>query len=177
MTTRSLLILILKILGLFFAKDFLPLIPQLISVFVVFIGYYGEAMFSPFIASLLTVFLYGYIAYSLLFRTEWIIEKLRLEEGIENESWSVKLHRSAILQISIIIIGALMVAHAGPDLLRQVFLHFQYVNKQGSLIEFNPKPDYTVLIVYGAQIIIGLLLLGYQRKLAVYIEYRRRTPS
>lgn len=174
MTTRSLLIIILKVLGLFFAKDFLPLIPQFLSMLSLFINYYGDGMISPFVASLVSLFLYGYFTYILFFRTEWVIDKLRLEQGIENESWPFKLHRSVILQISVIIVGALMVVNAVPDLLRQLFLYFQYIRSQEGLLNFNPKPDYTLLIVYVAQIIIGLLLLGYLRRITVYIEYRRR---
>lgn len=174
MTTRSLLIIILKVLGLFFAKDFLPLIPQFLSMVSLFINYFGDGTISPFIASLLSVFIYGYIAYLLLVRTAWVIDKLRLEEGIKNESWSFNLHRSVVLQISIIIIGALIVINAVPDLLRQLFLYFQYLRNEGRLLDFNPKPDHTLAIVYIAQIIIGLLVLGYQRRLAIYIEYKRR---
>jgi hypothetical protein len=174
MATRSLLIIILKVLGLFFVKDFLPLIPQFLSLFSLFITYFEDGIISPIVASFLSLFLYGYFAYVLLFKTEWVIDKLRLEQGIESENWSFKLHRSVILQISTIIIGALIIVNAVPDLLRQLFLYVQHIRSQGGLLDYNPKPDYTLLIIYTVQILIGLLILGYQRRIAVYIEFKRR---
>jgi hypothetical protein len=82
MTPRSLFNIILKVLGIFFIQDFLAAIPQLLSV----ISYFTtpdarqEAVWA-LTTSLLVLFAYGIVSYYLIFRTDVIIDKLRLEKG------------------------------------------------------------------------------------------------
>jgi hypothetical protein len=174
MTARNLFNIILKVLGLFFIRDFLAVVPQFLSLISMFVNYSGGGAISPFIASLLSIAAYGFIAYALIFKTEWVIEKLRLEDGFDQESFSLNMHRSTILSIAVIVIGALMVVNALPVSLRQLFLYFQYKRQQSGFINFYPEPDNTILLIHLAEILIGLLLLGNQRKIVAYIEFKRK---
>lgn len=174
MTARSLFNIILKVLGLFFVRDFLAVVPQFLSLISMFVNFSGGSAISPFVASFLSIAAYGLIAYALIFKTEWVIEKLRLEDGFDQEVFSLNMHRSTILSIAVIIIGGLMVLNALPALIRQLFLYFQYKRQQSGFINTYPEPDNTMLFLGLAEILIGLLLLGHQRKIVAYIEFKRK---
>ena len=82
MTPRSLFNIILKILGIFFIKDFLVALPQLLSTFsFIFIAdSFGERIIT-FLSIILMIAIYGAIAYFLIFKTEILIDKLKLDRG------------------------------------------------------------------------------------------------
>jgi hypothetical protein len=126
MTLRTLLNIILKILGIFFIKDFLAIIPQFLSV-----GLYltkpdtvPEGIWT-FVMTLLILFVYGLVSYYLIFKTNLIIDKLKLDKGFDEEKISLNVHRSTILSISIIVIGGHFVAEEIPKFCRQLFSYFQ----------------------------------------------------
>jgi hypothetical protein len=106
MTLRTLFKIILKILGIFFIKDFLSIIPQVISSFFYIINSdtVGEGIWI-LSSVLLFLFLYGALSYYLIFKTDLIIDKLKLDKGFDRDTISLNIHRSTILSIAIIVIG------------------------------------------------------------------------
>ena|ERR1700678_3294737 len=126
MTPRSLFNIILKILGVFFIQDFLASIPQVLSVFLLFVTPDGrqEAIWT-LVSTLLILSAYGIVCYYLIFRTDVIIDKLRLENGFNQEAFQLNIHRSTTLCISIIVIGGLIVANEIPNLCRLLFSYYQ----------------------------------------------------
>lgn len=176
MTPGSLFNIILKVLGLFFIRDFLTIIPQFLSVISLFLNF-SDGAISPFVASILSVAVYGYIAYVLIFKTGWVIEKLKLDEGFTEEFFPLNIHRSTVLNIAVITIGGLMVISAIPVLLRQLFLYYQYLRGQNAFLNTYPQPDSTIIIIYVAELIIGLLMLGSGRQLVNYIELKRKRTT
>src|SRR5437868_13532471 len=119
MTPRSLFNIILKILGVFFIKDFLAAIPQVLSAILYLTN---SDTRSEGIWTLLTIFLiliiYWFVCYYLIFKTELIIDVLHLDKGFDQETFPLNIHRSTILSISIIVIGGLLVADELPNLCR-----------------------------------------------------------
>lgn len=176
MTAKSLFLIILKVVGILFLRDFLVAVPQFISLISLAVNSYGSAL-SPLVAMLLSVGTFGYLAYLLLFRAEWLIEKLNLLSGIEEDVFSFQLHRSAILTIVVLVVGALMVVDAVPLLVRQLVLLFQYIRIQSGFPALSPKPDNSLLITYAVQLIAGLLVIGYQRRIVSYLELKRRETA
>jgi hypothetical protein len=176
MTAKSLFLIILKVIGILFLRDFLVEVPQFISMISMTVNGYDSAL-SPLFAILLSVGIFGYLAYLLLFRTEWLIEKLNLLSGIDEDVFSFHLHRSATLTIVVLIIGAMMVVDAVPLLVRQLLLLFQYARIQSGFPNLSPKPDYSLLITYAVQWIAGLVIIGYQRRIVSYLELKRRETA
>jgi len=170
MTTRSLFNIILKILGIFFIKDILATIPQLLSITL----YLKEPDISGAVWTLITTALvllvYGLVSYFLIFKSDLIIDKLKLDKGFDQETIPLNIHRSTILSISIIVIGGLIVADEIPNLCRQLFAYFQ--EKRMTYGQTNPSISYSVLAA--AKIGIGLLLIGNQRQIVNFIENRRK---
>jgi Na+(H+)/acetate symporter ActP len=170
MTTRSLFNIILKILGIFFIKDILATIPQLLSITLYFKEPDVSGAVWTLITTMLVLLVYGLVSYFLIFKSELIIDKLKLDKGFDQETIPLNIHRSTILSISIIVIGGLIVADEIPNLCRQLFAYFQ--EKRMTYGQTNPSISYSVLAA--AKIVIGLLLIGNQRQIVNFIENKRK---
>jgi hypothetical protein len=171
MTPRSLFNIILKVLGIFFIQDFLAAIPQLLSV----ISYFTtpdarqEAVWA-LITSLLVLFAYGIVSYYLIFRTNVIIDKLRLEKGFNQDNFPLNIHRSTVLSISIIVIGGLMVAGEIPNFCRLLFSYYQ----QKRMTRGLQDPEISYVVFSGIKILVGILLISNQRQILRFIEWKRK---
>lgn len=171
MTPRSLFNVILKILGIFFIKDFLESMSQLFLVFSLFDRHNDMSNeLLGLISTLAIISVEAFFCYILIFKTEWIIKVLNLETGFDQETIPLNMHRSTILSISIIVIGGWLVANEIPNFCRQIFVYFQ--EKSMPYGQRNPKIQYTV--ASGAKIIVGVLLIAEQRCLVSFIERQRR---
>jgi hypothetical protein len=171
MTIRYLFNIILKILGIFFIKDILATVPQILSL----VGYiFKPGMFDQFIWTFISIILvllvYGAVSYYLIFKSELIIDKLQLDKGFEEGAIQLNMHRSTILSISIIVIGGIIVADEIPNLCRLLFGYFQ--EKRMTQGQTTPAISYAVFAA--VKIVIGLLLMGNQKDIVNYIENRRK---
>ena len=99
-----------------------------------------------------------------LFKTEWIIDKLKLEKNFNEERIDIAIESSTVLTIAIIVIGALTIAESLPSFCSTLFNFLQ----QKMLIK--DYPDSCWLIFHFLKIIIGYLLLTNGKRLAKYIE-------
>lgn len=171
MTTRSLFNIILKILGIFFIKDILATLPQLLSIFLYLTkdDTAGESIWT-LVITILILLAYGLVSYYLIFKSNLIIDKLKLDQGYDQETIPLNVHCSTILSISIIVIGGLIIADEIPNLCRQLFAFFQ--GKRMTYGQNNPSISYSVLA--GAKIVIGLLLVSNQRQIVNFIELKRK---
>ena len=171
MTPRTLFNITLKILGIFFIKDFLATIPQLLSVILYLTksDTVTEAIWTLVTTSLILL-AYGLVSFYLVFKTELIIDKLKLDKGFNQETIPLNIHRSTILSISIIVIGGFLVADEIPNFCRQLFSYFQ--EKRMTYGQTSPTLAYS--IVSGAKIIIGILLMAGQRQIVNLIERQRK---
>lgn len=170
MTKRDLFNIILKILGIFFIKDILATVPQLLSISLYLTKPDVSGAVFTLVATILMLLIYILISYYLVFKTNFIIDKLKLDQGFDEATISLNIHRSTILSISIIVIGGLMVADEIPNLCRQLFAYFQ--EKRMTYGQTHPSLSYSVLAV--AKIVIGLLLIGNQRQIVNFIERKRQ---
>lgn len=171
MTPRSLFNIILKVLGIFFIKDILATIPQLFSValYLTKTNSIDEAIWT-LLFTLLVLSIYCLASYYLIFKTELIIEKLKLENGFNQDTIPLNIHRSTILSISIIVIGGLIVADEIPDFCQKLFAYFQ--ERRMTYGQTNPSISYSVLA--GVKIVVGLLLISKQRQIVNFIERQRQ---
>ena len=123
------------------------------------------------ILTTLILLVYVMVSYYLIFKSDLIIDKLKLDKGFDQETIPLNIHRSTILSISIIVIGGLLIADEIPNLCRQLFSYFQ--EKRMTYGQTNPNISFSVLAA--AKIVIGLLLVGNQRQLVNFIELKRRS--
>jgi hypothetical protein len=171
MTLRTLFNIILKILGIFFIKDFLAIIPQVISsfFFITNSDTGGEGVW-VLASVLLFLFLYGAISYYLIFKTDLIIDKLKLDKGFDNDTISLNIHRATILSISIMVIGGLLFVDEFPNFCQQLFSYFQERRMSFGL----NKPTISHVVISGIKITIAFFLMSEQRLIVNVIERRRK---
>lgn len=171
MTPRNLFNIILKIFGLFFLRDIVQTVPQLVSSFLYFTKSdgAGEGVF-VFIATLVILAFYAFVVYQLLFKTNVILDKLNLEQGFNQEEFSFNISTSLVLTIAVIVTGGVILANEIPNLCRHLFSYYQ----ERRLTRGMTKPDFSYSIISAAKILIGLLLLGERKRIVDFIERRQQ---
>ncbi len=102
----------------------------------------------------LTVGIFILSVWLFVFRPGWIIDKLQLEKGFSEERIELNISRSAILTITTIVIGGLILADGLPQFCRQVFVYMQQKNS------FIDTPSSGWIIFYAAKCVIGYLLMS-----------------
>ena len=174
MTIRTLFTIILKILGIFFIKNFLETLPQLLSLLNFMNDFAGnQKLIIGLCEFSLMLFILGLLSYLLLFKTDLIIDKLQLDKGFKEEVIPLNIHRTTILSIAIIMIGGLLIINELGNFCRQLFLYYQEVrlSKQNYL---SKNPNILYSIISFVKIILGLLLIMYQKQIVHFIEWRRK---
>ena len=174
MTIRTLFTVILKVLGIFFIKNFLETIPQLLSLLNFLNDFGGEQKLLIGLSEIsLMLLILGLVSYFLIFKTDLIIDKLQLDKGFGEEFIQLNIHRTTILSIAIIIMGGLLIINELGNFCRQLFLYYQEVKlvKQNYLSK-NPNISYSIISFI--KIILGILLIIYQKQIVHFIEWRRK---
>ena len=171
MTPRSLFNIILKVLGIFFIKDILGEVARFLSDFMYMIksGSYESSLWL-LIFTLLILVIYACVIYYLVFKTEYVIEWLKLDRGFDEETIPLNIHRSTILSIAIIVIGGLLIANEIPNFCRLLYAY--YLQSKQPYDQVNPNVPYAILAF--CKIIVGLILIGNQRHMVNFIESHRK---
>ncbi len=177
MYPRKLFNIILKIFGLFFLREILNAIPQVISPIVQFfaISEIGPII-ATFIVSLLILAFYTFLVFQLLFKTNKIIDALKLDQGFaemdlsieEKEKVPVDLSSKSIYITALIVIGGVILIDEIPNLCRQVYLYVDQANFRFA----SAKPDFSYIIFSIAKILIALLIIGERIRIIEFLENR-----
>ena len=162
MSPRNLFNVVLKIMGILFLKYTIELAPQFLQL----VPYIKDTPTFDMIciASSLIAVLVIYLAftYMLIFKSDYLITKLKLTSGFD-EIIPINADRKTIIGISVIIIGGLVVIDSVPLLFKQVYNY--YLSMQISQGMAKTKYDVQYFILYTSKIIIGLLLMGEQKRI------------
>lgn len=167
MTIRTFWTLFLKILGIWLILSGLTVIPQFISAF----AFFGENHQDNFFAAiyiiailLLTVGLYFVVLKLLVFNSNWLIEKLKLDKGFQEEKLDLNITLKTVLTIATIVIGGLILVDALPMLCKQIFTFML----QKSV--FREDPQFSWIIFYFIKALIGYLLMTNSKAVINYID-------
>ena len=172
MTPRSLFLIVLKILGLFFLKNVIETIPQLISTisYLTQPNNFDSGIFF-LIGTTLLFWYYIFLTYHLLFNADKILDKLNLDKGFSEEIFAFNITDSSILTTALIIIGGLILAEEIPNLCKALY---QYIQHKTIERHTGNKVDFSYCIFAGVKIILGLLLLGERKRIVNFIEERQK---
>jgi hypothetical protein len=178
MTPQSLFNIILKILGILFIKEIFIFLPQLVWLIPQANGNgsgYDRSndIIQSVIVVILTIIVIGPIIYFLIFKTEYLINKLKLYKGFNQEFIPLNMHRSSILSISIIVIGGLILVNELPHLFEQLF---NYIEEK-SLWKGAKVPGVSYIFLEASKVFVGLLLIIYQKHIVNFIEYKQRNKA
>ena len=119
------------------------------------------------------IFIYLLCAYYLIFKSDLLMQKLKLNQGFDQDVIPLNMHRSTILSIAIIVIGGLILVDEIPYFCRELFLYFQ----EKRMTYGQTRPQIAFAILSGVKIIIGYLLLVHQRWIVNFIEMQRKKTS
>lgn len=175
MTTNNLFAVILKTMGLLMFKDFLLASVGAINLFRMPVpeGNFVES-FGQYLILGLPLFAYLLATLIFLFRTEWMIKTFQLEKGLEAEV-QVKMHRSDILRIAVIVMGGLVLADSIPNLFRSIAGYWQQKMMMNRYADTRFL-ETGFIVQYFIRSLIGIGLIASQRTLVNFIESRRKSP-
>ena len=164
MTPNSLFNIILKVIGIFFLKNFLLELAEFLPV----LQAQGETSLLNLSIAITATIIYLLIIYLLLFKTNWIVNRLALDKGFKEETFSLNIHRSVVLSATTIIIGGLIIIEALPSFVQQLLYYIQM--KKDKFVDV--KFDYVILQF--SKSVIGIFLIVYRRVIVNFIEFKRK---
>ncbi len=177
-TPGSLFNIILKIFGLFFLREIINAIPDTFSVFIQF---FAVSELTPslgmLIVSLLILLFYTFLALQLLFKTNNIIDVLKLDKGFQEHEFNFEeqdqnkysLPMASILTIALIITGGYILVDEIPDFCKQVYLFFD----QRKSFNGHTAPAMSNMLASGTKILLALLILGERKRIVDFIESKK----
>lgn len=176
MTPKTLFNIVLKIFGLFFLREIIYTIPQLISSVSYLIqndSFDGNGTknyeIAGFALPVLILAFYIFISYVLIFKTNNINSLLKLEKGFNQKEFSFNYSRPAILTIALIVIGGIVLINEIPNFCNGVFLYFE----EKSLARGMTGPNYGYIINPAVKIVLALLIIGERKRIVSFIENKQ----
>jgi len=163
MKTKTFWTVLIKILGLSIALSSFTVIPEFLStLYVYYVNSDNDDYFEVSLFLVLIVIIYLLILRLFVFKTEWIINKLKLEKNLE-ENIDLNIKASTILNISIAVIGGLMFAGSIPMLCETLF---EFFRQKDLFIDFHNSKW---ILAYIVKAIIGILLFSNSKQVAKFI--------
>lgn len=177
MTPRTLFTIILKIFGIYLIYTSILVIPDGVTTILTFkqMAEDGNSWIAyGIILTILVLLVYYALIHFCIYKTDWVITKLALAEHFEEERFEINIHRSTVLRIAVIAIGALIFIDAVPIFCRQVFIYFKQVHTEPL---FNITTNGGWSIYYFVQMFIGYFMMSSSRLIVNFIERNRKKNS
>ena len=168
MKIRTLWNIILKTIGIWFIISLLYIVPSVFTGLAIFLSErYYDATYM--IICILIVGFFIATIRLLIFRTDIIIDKLKLEKGFTEESINLNINSSQIISLASIIIGAITIIENLPSLCSEIITLLQYN-------EILPGHSNTKHIIYcTVKILIGYLLITNHKRISASINKKENT--
>jgi hypothetical protein len=174
MTPRSFWIIVIKIIGICIFYQLLTNVWQTISATVIFSTVasvlnhheYEENTSVIGVSGLILLLSYILMVYSFIFKTNWVINKLRLDKGYQDEKFEFNLQRSTVLKIAFFIVGIWLLVNIIPDLAKELFLYF---NKPDKFKKFEYNRNTTYIIADAVKVVIGLCIVVFSNAIVNFI--------
>jgi len=170
MSPRSLFNVILKIIGIFFIKEIIDSAQKLVIDFLYFLKVLngGSEAGPGLIFLLMIVVVYATFAYLFIFKSNMIIDKLKLTDDFEHEDFSMVIAPSVLLKLALIVASAFLLITEIPNLMGLLFSYFQ----QSQVGSFGQSQLLAYCLTSAAKIVIALLLIGERKRIIEFVEER-----
>lgn len=169
MSPRTLFNIILKVMGIYFIKEVLLLLPQLLSSFALLNQGLGTQGWFILFSVIITLAVYSLVIFYLVLDTDAVIDRFELLKGVEEENLSINVHRSTVLTIVILLVGIVLVVTILPYFLQSAYNYF--MERRYS---YESRPNPSRLILYAAELFLAILMIIYKNVLVNFIELQRR---
>jgi hypothetical protein len=167
MEPRSLFNLILKIIGVFFIRNILEAFSRFLSVLVYLPQYSTESEgYFNLGVTIPPLVLYSLFVWILLFRTESVINALRLDKNLTGLNPNLQFERKTVLATAILVIGGWMLVNEIPEFFR----HAVYYLQERRLYRRQIRPDISYLSMSAFKIAIALALIVFNRPIVRVLE-------
>ena len=178
MAIRSFWTVLIKVLGLYMLFEALIALPQILITIYFFISHSDSSgdnlsMLTEGLYLTGVVLLYVQLFRYCIFKTDLIINKLKLDQGFEDDRFEFNIHRSTILKIAIIIIGGFLLIDNIPLLCKDGLSYFQQVD---NFRRFTDSPQAKYIVFEFLKVFIGYFMLTCSRMIVNYIELKRKKP-
>jgi hypothetical protein len=169
MSIKTLFSIIVKIIGILFIQNIISSLYAMSSIFVMYNANQKTwPVFDILSASFVGLLLYILLSWLFIFKTGYVINLLKLEEGFDEELLPLNIHQSTVLKIAVIVVGGYMLASSIPDVARQLYECFKPQNR------FGGNTNYSYLVLSASKCIIGIILVGFQRPIVNLIALKSR---
>ncbi len=159
MTVRTFWAILLKVAGLSLLAAAVGVIGNLAATLSMMADWRGVTGIISIVA---VVIIYLICLWLCLFRTDWIIDTLRLDKSFgESERIELNVSPLTVVQIAVTVVGAIMVIDSLPAFCRQSFVFFQEKS-----VWFHESPDAGWIIFHAVKIVLGAILALNGKKVA-----------
>lgn len=175
MTPRSFWIILIRILGIWFLLDSLEIIYSYLAYIPLYSGSsHIGAVITALVMTTLIIALFFFVLYLCVFRTDWIIDKLKLDRGFTEERFEFNMHRSSVYTISIIVIGGILLIRSFPPFISELIVYFQQSSLPGN---YGTDPTWSHILLYFISILVGIYFITSCRTVVNFIEKQRRKAT
>ena len=165
MTIKTFWTIFIKVLGIWLVLDSLTIIPQFIStLFYSYSSDIAQGFAVSLSLLLLTIGVYLFILRIFVFKTSWLIDKLHLDKGFDEDKIDLNIQFSTVLTVATIVVGGLMFVDSLPQLCKQIFVFYQ----QKSIFIENPTSGW--LIFDFVKTILSYLLMTNSKQVVTFID-------
>lgn len=160
--------IIIKGIGLWLLVNSIYVIPQFASTFSFNQDHldWGN-LITVWLITFGTLILYLLVVRVFLFKTEWVVNVLKLDKSFTENRIDINLPYSNVLSIAVIVIGALVFVEAIPELCSTIYEFL----KQKEL--FKDYSGTSWLIFYFLKALFGYLMMTNSKTIVKFIDKRK----
>ncbi|MFA7274050.1 MAG: hypothetical protein WC044_09280 [Crocinitomicaceae bacterium] len=123
------------------------------------------------------------VVYTLLFKSEWVIQLLRLDQGFDTEeATDPSIGGQAVVVIALVILAVYMIVNNIGDFVSQIVFSFRDNVSSDNFARLNPTlnlfpVNYNMLLSAGLNLLIGFLLLTNYTRVSKWIVRINQTNA
>jgi hypothetical protein len=154
MTIRNFWRIFLKAMGIWIIISSITVGINYISAFAsVYNDWDSTTLAGLLFLSIFSIGIFYLVILFFLFKTEWLIDRLKLDKGFENEKIDIAISSQTFIAVVIALFGGIYLADALPDLCKSLISFYQqeYI--------FRQSPGAGKILFYFVQSVTGYVLL------------------
>jgi len=173
MKVKTFWLILLKVIGFFLVLNGVNLLMQSFAMLSAVNTMSKDNLLGFALIVILTILIYLFVLWLFVFKTSWLIDKLHLARGFEDEKVETNIELTNILSVAIIVIGGMLLIQSLPRLCQQIFTFFQM--KSMNIEQESQTKGW--IILYFIQVCLGYLLMTNSNRITNFINKRASSDS
>ena len=169
MTPKTFFTLVLKILGLWLIIGKIETLLEVVYIIPMLLATDIQSLkLSPALLIMLFIMIiYISVVWLLLIKPDLIIRKLSLDKHFDGETLDMNVKQSTIIQMAMMVFGALLITTVLPNLFVQLISYLQQKRYEENVFS---NPVFTNIIVLLCKVLLGAFLMAKSRWLSQKIS-------